>query len=101
MPTLVTTLTPTATARQIQIDMPECGNCGGHVSTNFARVFGDRDDSVERCYSCTTKAELRIGRSAFPERQFRIENPTKYRSRDDRTAAHMTRIRSARGEADD
>ncbi|MFB6068426.1 MAG: hypothetical protein ABEJ90_00685 [Halobacterium sp.] len=38
--------------------MPRCHNCGSHVTVQFARVFGDNDDSVHNCIDCATNAEL-------------------------------------------
>jgi len=32
--------------------MPKCNNCGSHVTTDYNRVFGDRNDSVEVCPNC-------------------------------------------------
>lgn len=31
----------------------ECQNCGGMVSDDFARVFGDNDDVVHGCPECS------------------------------------------------
>lgn len=38
--------------------MQQCNNCGGHVSEQFARVFGDNDDEVFACNDCTVLREL-------------------------------------------
>lgn len=38
--------------------MPHCSNCESHVTTWFTRVFGDNDDTVYRCPSCASTAEL-------------------------------------------
>ena len=38
--------------------MPTCNNCGAHVTVQFARVFGDNNDNVDRCLACTANAEL-------------------------------------------
>lgn len=32
--------------------MPECGNCGRHVSDSYARVNADRDGVVLGCPDC-------------------------------------------------
>jgi len=44
--------------------MPECSNCGGHVTEQFARVFGDRDDVVHGCVECSSFRELQEGAAA-------------------------------------
>ena len=36
-----------------------CQNCGGHVTANFLRVFGDNSDVVHGCVNCTTSRERR------------------------------------------
>lgn len=36
-----------------------CQSCGGHVTTNFLRVFGDNSDVVHGCVNCTTSRERR------------------------------------------
>ena len=38
--------------------MPVCTNCGAHVTVQFARVFGDNEDTVTKCIACTPNAEL-------------------------------------------
>jgi hypothetical protein len=37
--------------------MPTCDNCGGHVSTAFARVFSV-DGRVGGCLACTNREAL-------------------------------------------
>lgn len=32
--------------------MPACATCGGYVSTDFVRVFGDNDRTVRACLTC-------------------------------------------------
>lgn len=32
--------------------MPQCQNCDSHVTEQFARVFGDRDNNVFHCLDC-------------------------------------------------
>jgi hypothetical protein len=32
--------------------MPACISCGGYVSPDFARVFGDNDRTVRSCLAC-------------------------------------------------
>ncbi|WP_438267255.1 DUF7563 family protein [Halomarina salina] len=41
--------------------MPECDECGGHVSQAFVRVFADNDGDLLACPSCSTFAELSGG----------------------------------------
>ena len=38
--------------------MPTCQTCGAHVSSQFAKVFGDVDDLIHACPSCGGKAGL-------------------------------------------
>lgn len=35
-----------------------CGNCGAHVTPQFARVFGDNSDNVNACPNCTTYRKM-------------------------------------------
>ena len=37
--------------------MPECGNCGDHVSVRFATVFG-LDGDVTACLSCSGRSNV-------------------------------------------
>ncbi|QKY21780.1 hypothetical protein B4589_016145 (plasmid) [Halolamina sp. CBA1230] len=37
--------------------MPQCRNCDGHVTSRFARVFGDNGDEVYRCPDCSANPE--------------------------------------------
>lgn len=32
--------------------MPECNNCGEHVTDKFVRVFGDENNVVHSCQEC-------------------------------------------------
>lgn len=41
-----------------------CENCGGHITTDYARVFGDQADTVHRCPNCTSFGEIADGRAA-------------------------------------
>jgi translation initiation factor 1 (eIF-1/SUI1) len=38
--------------------MPTCDNCGGHVSDQFVRVFGDENDAVHACLNCAANAGI-------------------------------------------
>ena len=38
--------------------MPDCATCGGHISAQFARVFGDKDGVVLACPSCSPNAGI-------------------------------------------
>lgn len=35
--------------------MPNCENCGGHVTEQFALVFGDNQNRVDGCLDCLNK----------------------------------------------
>lgn len=41
--------------------MPHCDNCGGFVTRNFVRVFGDNTDSVQGCMECVDRTGVREG----------------------------------------
>ncbi|MFC6720874.1 hypothetical protein ACFQGT_00315 [Natrialbaceae archaeon GCM10025810] len=41
--------------------MPACQNCGGFVSSDFERVFGDNDDRVQGCIECVARTGVREG----------------------------------------
>lgn len=48
-----------------------CKNCGGHVSTDFARVYGDHNNKVWHCINCIEKEDggreaLLRGAGAYP-----------------------------------
>ncbi len=38
--------------------MPECDNCGGHVSDRFARVFADDRGRLAACLECSANAGI-------------------------------------------
>lgn len=38
--------------------MPECDNCGSHVSERFVRVFADTDGRLEACPNCSSNAGI-------------------------------------------
>ncbi|WP_133412191.1 DUF7563 family protein [Natrarchaeobaculum sulfurireducens] len=38
--------------------MPECQNCGSHVTARFERVFGDNDGNVHGCRECMGTTEI-------------------------------------------
>jgi hypothetical protein len=42
----------------------KCSRCGGHVTEQFARVFGNNDDEVEGCTDCTPASDLMDGDAA-------------------------------------
>lgn len=41
--------------------MPECRRCGGFVTRDFARVFGDNADRVHGCPACLSTRMLTEG----------------------------------------
>ena len=43
-----------------------CLGCGGHVSEQFRRVFGDNDDNAHACRGCVGQEELLNGAAATP-----------------------------------
>ncbi len=42
-------------------DNLHCQNCGESVSEHFARVFGDNNNDVHACYSCTSHEAVTQG----------------------------------------
>lgn len=32
--------------------MPECKQCGSHLTERYVAIFGNRDDEVENCLHC-------------------------------------------------
>lgn len=47
----------------------ECRGCGGHVTAQFARVFGDNDHRVFSCPECSTGVELYEGEAATRKKE--------------------------------
>lgn len=41
-----------------------CEHCGAHVSTDFARVYGDGDNRIHRCPNCDSWIRLQKGSGA-------------------------------------
>ncbi|MFD1515652.1 DUF7563 family protein [Halomarina rubra] len=41
-----------------------CENCSAAVSTQYARVLGDNDDTVHACPNCTTLRDVSDGAAA-------------------------------------
>jgi len=41
--------------------MPECDNCGAHVSQDYARVFSGNDGVVDGCRDCLGTTEILNG----------------------------------------
>lgn len=41
--------------------MPHCETCGGFVTKDFERVFGDNSDSVQGCMRCCDRTAVREG----------------------------------------
>jgi len=46
------------------VDAEECRNCGGHVSADFRRTFGDGDNVAHRCLSCDSRPRIQAGSAA-------------------------------------
>lgn len=47
--------------------MPDCQNCGAHVSKKFVRVIGTNDDQTHACPSCHVTMNLLEPNIAFQE----------------------------------
>ncbi|MHC3439176.1 DUF7563 family protein [Natrialbaceae archaeon A-gly3] len=41
--------------------MPECQQCGAHVTNRFRRVFGNNDGDVYGCRECMKSTDLLNG----------------------------------------
>lgn len=48
--------------------MPDCESCGSFVSADFARVFGNNDDTVQACLECTSMTEIIDGGAVVSDR---------------------------------
>jgi hypothetical protein len=40
------------------ITMPDCKNCGNHISDDFKRVFADDNGEVRACPNCAAQAGI-------------------------------------------
>lgn len=47
--------------------MSECEHCGGFVSPDFVRVFGNNDREVYGCPACMTATNILDGDATHPE----------------------------------
>lgn len=45
-------------SEQLLLRMPECENCGNHVSDDFHRVFSDDQGEVRACPNCAPQAGI-------------------------------------------
>ena len=43
------------------MDKSKCQNCGGTVTLQFRRVFGNNNDVVDGCPECSTYREIKNG----------------------------------------
>jgi len=41
--------------------MPECDNCGAHVTDNYKRVFADNQGILHGCSHCHRQSEMLNG----------------------------------------
>jgi predicted RNA-binding Zn-ribbon protein involved in translation (DUF1610 family) len=46
--------------------MPECANCGGHVTEQYVRVFAANDGTLYACPNCRNQRERFDGAGANP-----------------------------------
>jgi len=44
--------------------MPECDNCGSHVTDQYKRVFADNQGVLHACSSCRTQMDMFEGSGA-------------------------------------
>lgn len=57
---------PERSGRRRDSTSHQCRSCDTYVSADFARVFGDNDDTIHACLNCTTLAALRDGQAVEP-----------------------------------
>lgn len=38
--------------------MPNCNGCDGHVTEQYVKVFGNRDNEVEECINCASGSRV-------------------------------------------
>lgn len=58
---------PHAEPPEPSVDATECQNCDDPVSTDYRRIFGDRDDICWHCSECTTMSDMLHGAGARPD----------------------------------
>ena len=60
-------MSKTITPSQTESRIPEtrCQNCGSFVTRDFARVFGDNQNTVHGCLECMNGAEIKNGQALY------------------------------------
>jgi hypothetical protein len=53
--------------------MRECESCGGAVSPDYARVFGDNSGRIWACPECRSQTDVFEGAGADPDEEGRVE----------------------------
>lgn len=56
----------TGTGREWSTNEHRCLGCDAHVSADFARVFGNNEDTIYACLNCATLSALRDGQAVDP-----------------------------------
>ncbi|WP_438267481.1 DUF7563 family protein [Haladaptatus halobius] len=46
-----------------------CQNCGSFITRDFARVFGDNQNTVHGCLNCMSKTDVKAGHASDPQRE--------------------------------
>ncbi|WP_425604691.1 DUF7563 family protein [Halobellus ordinarius] len=65
-----------------------CLHCGSHVSSDFARTFGDEDGRAHRCLACDSRARIQKGSAAG--RSVRYPDPDDQNGRNRGPRVHAT-----------
>ena len=65
----------------------ECQHCGGHVSADFQRTFGDGENVAHRCLSCDSRPRVQAGSAAGKSVDYPDPAEQECRNRGPRVAA--------------
>lgn len=69
--------------------MPECTICGGHVTHEYIRVFGDNENSIESCRNCRASSRGQDEEDAESEEIVYLEDVLGDKARDDQQSDAM------------
>ncbi|WP_446685177.1 DUF7563 family protein [Haladaptatus pallidirubidus] len=46
-----------------------CQNCESFITRDFARVFGDNQNTVQGCLNCMSGTDVKAGHASYPQRE--------------------------------
>ena len=69
------------------VDADKCQHCGGHVSADFRRTFGDEENVAHRCQGCDSCPRLQAGSAAGKTVSYPDPAEQECRNRGSRVAA--------------